>query len=712
VLLLVSLQWRVIPTITIGAPELAIPIAALLGYRYQRRGLVAVALGGALLPLSWSYNAIYAGGYLDLYIASLLVCVLAGSRRPLVESIPNFRLSVLYFCVFLVLPLALGIYGGKFGDFEVKAVLRFEALFYLFLFALGLSRLRTAAVVATLVGFTVFGILLEIIGLPSDASAVFGGPRAELPLYGLADLRYLWIEYGLDSPAEFLTGVGYFFAGRTLAAMERAHRLNRMPWYQTYGPVILLVIIALGWDLNRYAVSALTGLRLEPQFRILGSFYALPCAALLGGLLLRYRGALLVMLLVPLLWGLEGLSRSRFDFSASRMLFTLHEPLVALGFGVLGLALRDRALETSTVWWSTRWALYVLLLLVVLPAVIAPQTPLQFLALALGVLGGIALGLLAAWISKRFLGSLPTHGGWLSLISLLILGTLLWQQRTLITTLVNMPEVMREIISALSQAKGRLELSNQTLIFPTVALVFLWLLLSAAYGFLRQAPDCARDLKELARVIRIRRRAAPKHGRRDDARPEVRRVRGKGRGWTMLVDTVGATRHLAFAVAITFPLLLFLIAMYPREGITAVIRNMLPTAPPTRSVEPPTVSADREEASNNFLWKAVREYVLPMSVIEADQLSGSIRTDWYTPPGEAAVRRRIDVSVGRDLKSYALHVTLQRQNRGLLGIWVEQGTFYDPRSRKLVGHDVYSEQKEIERQIFERAQALAKAASD
>jgi len=101
-----------------------------------------------------------------------------------------------------------------------------------------------------------------------------------------------------------------------------------------------------------------------------------------------------------------------------------------------------------------------------------------------------------------------------------------------------------------------------------------------------------------------------------------------------------------------------------------------------------------------------------MPLIEVDELSGSIRTDWYSAPGEASVRRRIDVHVGRDLKSYALQVALHRQDRGLLGVWVEQGTFDDTRSRKLVGHDLYPEQKEIERQIFERAQALAKAGSD
>src|SRR4029453_5594901 len=136
VLLFVSVQWSVLPTVTIDAPELAIPIAALLGYRYQRHGLMAVAFGGALLPIAWSYGWISAGGHFDLYIAALLVCALAASRRPLTDSIPSFRPSVLYFSAFVVLPLALGTYGGKFGPFDVRVVLRFEALLYLFLFAL------------------------------------------------------------------------------------------------------------------------------------------------------------------------------------------------------------------------------------------------------------------------------------------------------------------------------------------------------------------------------------------------------------------------------------------------------------------------------------------------------------------------------------------------------------------------------------------------
>lgn len=561
-LLLVALQWRLLQSVTLSASELAIPIAALLGHRYQRRGLAVVALGGLLLPIGWSYAFVSVGPHLDLYLAALLVCALAGAKRPLVESVPSFRPSLLFFATLLMLPLAIWLYGANVGDVRVVVVLRFHALLYLLLFTLGLARFRVGLVIAALAACTLLGILLETLGLPRDARTLFGDSRAQFPLFGPTELRYLWIGYGLDSPAAFLTGLGYFLVGREFASLEESHPLAPMPWYRTYGAVLLLAVLALGSELNRYAISGRTGVPLPPYFRLLGSFFALPCAALLGGLLLRYRGLFMVLVLVPLFWWLDGLLRSGFNFRTPWLFLPLHEPFSVLGFGALGLALRDIALRTRTVW-SRRWTLYVLLFLLVLPSWIAPNSPLQVLLLALGFVGSIVLGTLTAWLSKRLLGWLPTHGGWLSLVSLLCLGALLWQHYATATIVFGgMPQLFAEILRGLSGGEVDLELANDTLIFPTMGLVFLWLLLSAAYGFLRHVPDCARDLKGLARALHMT-LPGMEDGRDDDAQPQAPLLRVSTCLWMLLVQIVGVVRYLALGLAIALPLLLLLIGTFP-----------------------------------------------------------------------------------------------------------------------------------------------------
>lgn len=300
VILLMSFEYR-IGNATVTGLYLIIPLAVMLGVRYRRRGLVAVALGGLLFPIRLMLFPGLSGPHLDIYPIALVVCALAGSERPLRGWAPAIQSPLRFFATFLLLPLAIGLYGRAISDaIEIKVAFDFQPVFYLFLFMVGLSRSRSGFVVTTLAVATLAGILLEMAGLPVDARALFNGSWAELPVYGFTNLRYLSLAYGLDSPAEFFTGLGYFLVGRLFGAMIETGHLPPQPWYRAYGLIAVLALLALGGELNDHAVAALTGLRPASHFRLLGSFFALPLAALLGGLLVRYWGILLLLPLVVL----------------------------------------------------------------------------------------------------------------------------------------------------------------------------------------------------------------------------------------------------------------------------------------------------------------------------------------------------------------------------------------------------------------------------
>ncbi|MES2626536.1 MAG: hypothetical protein V4628_14725, partial [Pseudomonadota bacterium] len=71
----------------------------------------------------------------------------------------------------------------------------------------------------------------------------------------------------------------------------------------------------------------------------------------------------------------------------------------------------------------------------------------------------------------------------------------------------------------------------------------------------------------------------------------------------------------------------------------------------------------------------------------------------------------VDIQVGDALESYALRVELRRQQRGLFGLWIEQGSYWDPRKGEFVGVDVYPQQQEIADSLLARAKDLEQAAA-
>jgi hypothetical protein len=72
------------------------------------------------------------------------------------------------------------------------------------------------------------------------------------------------------------------------------------------------------------------------------------------------------------------------------------------------------------------------------------------------------------------------------------------------------------------------------------------------------------------------------------------------------------------------------------------------------------------------LWQAAHDTLNFVKYASEDPLTGSIVTDWYSPPGNPNLRYRVNVFIlSRALHSDSLTVTVDRQQRGGDGQWAE-----------------------------------------
>jgi hypothetical protein len=73
-----------------------------------------------------------------------------------------------------------------------------------------------------------------------------------------------------------------------------------------------------------------------------------------------------------------------------------------------------------------------------------------------------------------------------------------------------------------------------------------------------------------------------------------------------------------------------------------------------------------------ILWQAAHDTLDFVKYASEDPLTGSIVTDWYSPPGNPNLRYRVNVFVlARPLRSDSLAVTVDRQQRSATGQWAE-----------------------------------------
>jgi len=73
-----------------------------------------------------------------------------------------------------------------------------------------------------------------------------------------------------------------------------------------------------------------------------------------------------------------------------------------------------------------------------------------------------------------------------------------------------------------------------------------------------------------------------------------------------------------------------------------------------------------------ILWQASHDTLDFVKYASEDPLTGSIVTDWYSPPGNSNVRYRVNVFIlSRALRSDSLAVTVDRQQLSAGGQWAE-----------------------------------------
>jgi len=77
-------------------------------------------------------------------------------------------------------------------------------------------------------------------------------------------------------------------------------------------------------------------------------------------------------------------------------------------------------------------------------------------------------------------------------------------------------------------------------------------------------------------------------------------------------------------------------------------------------------------AVSPILWQAAHDTLDFVKYTSEDPLTGSIVTDWYSPPGNPNIRYRVNVFIlARALRSDSLAVTVDRQQRSANGQWAE-----------------------------------------
>jgi hypothetical protein len=327
---------------------LAVPLAALLGERYGRRALWLVAIGGLpLLAPFASFGFVTLGSAPDVYVVALAVCAIVVSERPVAERVARFG-GPLFAAALVLLPMTMSVGGIELHGLRIDVVFGFTGLFWLLLFLLGWSNFPAGWALASLALAMAAGMWLHTLA-PADGRVFFGGPQAQLPLFGLTRMVHLWWDYRFDTPATFLVGVGYFASGRLWAEMLRTRAAPLAP-RDAYALLLLVAALALGFFVNRAALLAI-GFEADalPRYGfLLGAPLALPLMGLFGGLLLGRRGIAVAVLAVPAFWALDAFAMSGFRFPLRAFSAGVHQPLCVLGFGLLGLAMRERALGAAT----------------------------------------------------------------------------------------------------------------------------------------------------------------------------------------------------------------------------------------------------------------------------------------------------------------------------------------------------------------------------
>ena len=694
-----------------SAPWLVLPLALWLGQRYGKMGLAVVALGGLGLPLHFSSEFIILPGHPDVYLAALFLAWLASRPEPLqslaCRHLPPWSLPL----IFGLLALSLGLWGQYYGGgIELWVLLHFKVLLYLFVFSLGLSRVPLSFALGSLLAVTLIGMLLDALKLPRDAAVWLDANRADLPLLGLIELKYLRLDLIMDTPAEFLAATGYLLFGRSLRDAQFA--VTKQAMHMGLAAALVLALLLLGRELNLWLLyntpvdADYRSWMVPAQRRWFGVAEAIPLAALIAGRYLGYPGLVALLAGVVAIWSLEGWLRAGFELSRFRLAISLSIPLYVFGFGSLGVQIRALLEHRTVSWWSNAWAFYLLLVLIVLLELWWPlEVPLDILWLCIlfVVITGASLLVTRLW---QWLAPLrKRHTGWLALISLcLLLYSVLANYQAAWDALRALGDYVRQLWLLALGKQVDLELDNRML-FASLTLLGLGVILFAVRAVLATVSDLRDDM------VKLRDRLTGLHHEREGASASDD---GTGK---QLKTTIAAVFNrwlgrLGWACVVVALLLPAIVggqtAWQSYKKIQA--REAKHMARTSQTLER---SQQSEENIDHLLIAAVEEFTAswPTTRLHTGYRHTSYDIDWYQHPDypgerlsirlsvETPYTRRTDMSVNKR-RQRALGVYVSRLEQGRFGLWVETRSGENRQREKIIA-------TQIEESIVTRAGQLS-----
>jgi hypothetical protein len=737
---------------------LAIPLAAWLGVRYRRRGLWVVLFGGLFLVPGIAFND-YSGFQpaLDIWLVAVAACLVAASDRPLSRILPGARPGHFALSLFLLLPVTIGLIGkelsrsGLLDEMVLELAVHLHYVFYVGLFIAGAAGIRPLRIVVLLLGALLIGITAKDFGAPWTAASLLDARRADLPMLGLVELEQGYLWYAFHTITAFLTAVAFYASGRLSGEFVRS---RRPPSFLASLALVLAVavlavrIVPFGWltgvleqgvgtvlDVFRGADAVPAGepgtMTVADRWRSPLNFPVRPLFPLLGfvsAFLLGRRGVLTGLAALAGLWVLDSAVEGYFP----RLVLPAGDLLALLGFAALGVGARNRQLDTSQRWWSTGWAVYLLLVLIItlqsLPPNLAAYLPLV-LAGAIGL--GWGLVRLRRWLHGRPIRPSP---GWVALFSLVGVLTVVRSH------LGAMWEALRQLAGAGGVATA-LTLLEDAWGMVFAALLTLWLLLSALQVLVARLPELIADLRrawELLTAVLRRRRSVPEtseHGPADSIGAELvegssaasgpdsayaRAPDGKTRQagssepsasratptpgpgqphgraapprWWQPVRLIKTLRAITMWVAIGT------VAAGLWRPVAEVADELREEWREAREPRAPSDYALSVEPNPELLAAAL-EILAPRGIERRRQgpYRTEIETGWYVDPATPHVRRRVEVRIGsgREARDVDARVDIQRRRYGL---WVEANGEYE-RER--------AEAEALEAELLRRAETLA-----
>lgn len=325
----------------------------------------------------------------------MALTALLASRWPVPLLTAIRRPTVGLAAAFVLLPLYVVVARERL-DNEIETYVRVSLLplLYFLLFLAGWARAYKPLVIGALVVATIAGIAWDL----------------------TIELRR--IGYTLDTPADFLTGLASFTLGSYVHDLFDGRESTG--GYQRW-PLTTLTGLLLLWGGYLFVAIALDASgeyrHLVLQLAPIGSYHALPIAALFAGVRYRFRGVAAVTLIATAVEVLGPLLR--LDGA------NLGTPLVAFAFAALGVHLSDQAAGQPTRWTPWRWVTLALFGVVGLPPLLELRltAATDLAVLAAGVATLILAGMLVRSLLHRagiYLEAAASRG-WLALFGSVLL---------------------------------------------------------------------------------------------------------------------------------------------------------------------------------------------------------------------------------------------------------------------------------------------------